>query len=127
MKAAVGLLLALLTLAVEGEDLKSGLDLSLLDRAVRPQDDLYRFANGGWLDRAQIPVDRVTYGTFAELTEKTENDLRAIIENLKGSSLTEQAIKNLYASALDEATIEARGMTPMRPDLDLIDSIDSPK
>ena len=127
MKAAVALLLALLTLAVEGEDLKSGLDLSLLDRAVRPQDDLYRFANGGWLDRAQIPGDRVTYGTFAELAEKTETDLRDIIENLKGSSYTEQAIKNLYASVMDVATLEARGMTPMRPDLDLIESIDSPK
>ncbi len=127
MKAAIALLLALLTLAVEGDELKSGLDLSLLDRGVRPQDDLYRFANGGWLDRAQIPGDRVTYGTFAELAEKTEHDLRDIIENLKGSSLTEQSIKNLYASAMDEATIEARGVTPMRPDLDLIDSVDSPK
>lgn len=129
MKAAPIVLFVAMTglLAARGDDLKSGLDLSLLDRSVRPQDDLYRFANGGWLQRAQIPGDRVTYGTFAELTERTENDLRVILENLKGSSATEQTLKNFYASVLDEVTIEARGVSPMRPDLDRIDGIDSPK
>ena len=129
MKAAPIVLFVAMTglVAARGDDLKSGLDLSLLDRSVRPQDDLYRFANGGWLQRAQIPGDRVTYGTFAELTERTENDLRLILENLKGSSATEQTLKNFYASALDEVTIEARGVSPMRPDLDRIDGIDSPK
>ena len=128
MKAApVAVLLATVTLAAAPQDLKSGLDLTLLDRSVRPQDDLYRFANGGWLQRASIPGDRVSYGTFAELTERTENDLRAILENLKGASATEQTIKNFYASVLDEAAIEARGITPMRADLDRIESIDSAK
>ena len=129
MKAAPIVLFVAMTglIAARGDDLKSGLDLSLLDRSVRPQDDLYRFANGGWLHSAQIPGDRVTYGTFAELTERTENDLRLILENLKGSSATEQTLKNFYASVLDEVTIEARGVSPMRPDLDRIDGIDSPK
>ena len=119
MKAAPIVLFVAMTglLAARGDDLKSGLDLSLLDRSVRPQDDLYRFANGGWLQRAQIPGDRVTYGTFAELTERTENDLRVILENLKGSSATEQTLKNFYASVLDEVTIEARGVSPMRPSM----------
>jgi predicted metalloendopeptidase len=129
MKAApVVLLLAVVSVAgTAGQDTKSGLDLTLLDQSVRPQDDLYRFANGGWLDRAQIPGDRVTYGTFAELSERTEHDLRAIIENLKGSTLAEQQIRDLYASVMDEATLEARGIAPMRPDLDRIEAIDSPK
>ena len=129
MKAApVVLLLAVVSHAgTAGQDIKSGLDLTLLDQSVRPQDDLYRFANGGWLDRSQIPGDRVTYGTFAELSDRTEHDLRAIIENLKGNSLPEQQIRDLYASVMDEATLEARGIAPMRPDLDRIDAIDSPK
>ena len=124
----IALLSAGLTLVgTSGQHLKSGLDLSLLDRSVRPQDDLYRFANGGWLQHASIPEDRVTYGTFAELTERTESDLRAILENLKGTSATEQTLKNFYASVLDEVTLEARGISPLRQDLDRIDAIDSPK
>ena len=124
--APVVLLLAVVT-GTAGQDIKSGLDLTLLDQSVRPQDDLYRFANGGWLDRAQIPGDRVTYGTFAELADRTEHDLRAIIENLKGNSIAEQQIRDLYASVMDEATLEVRGIAPMRPDLDRIEAIDSPK
>ena len=122
------LLLATLALASgRGDELRSGLDLSLLDRTVRPQDDLYRFANGGWLDRAQIPGDRVTHGTFAELSDKTEHDLRVIIEGLKGPSLVEQQIRDLYASVMDEATLDARGIAPFKEDLDRIEAIDSPK
>ena len=113
--------------AGRGDELKSGLDLSLLDRSVRPQDDLYRFANGGWLDRAQIPGDRVTHGTFAELTDKTEHDLRTVIENLKGTTVVEQQIRDLYASVMDEETLEARALTPFKEDLDRIEAIDSPK
>ena len=80
--------LLVLVYAVQGaitpEPLESGLDLSSLDRSVRPQDDLYRFANGGWLQRTEIPPDRVSYGTFPELTDRTELQLREIIENLEG-------------------------------------------
>lgn len=128
MKAPIILILAAAVVAAgPGDELKSGLDLSLLDRGVRPQDDLYRFANGGWLDRAEIPGDRVTHGTFAELSDKTEHDLRAVIENLKGTTVTEQQIKDLYASVLDEETLEARGLAPFKEDLERIDAIDSPR
>jgi predicted metalloendopeptidase len=128
MKAApVVVFAALVTLSADQGQLKSGLDLSLLDPSIRPQDDLYRYANGGWLARAEMPGDRVTYGTFAELTERTEHDLRVIIEELDGTSLTRQQIKDLYASVMDEATLEARGLTPMQPELDRIHAIDSRK
>ena len=113
--------------ADRGDDRRSGLDLTLLDRGVRPQDDLYRFANGGWLDRAEIPGDRVTHGTFVELSDRTERDLRALIEGLKGQTHTEQQIKDFYASVIDEARLEALGLTPLRPELDRIEAIDSAK
>ena len=78
--------LLVLVYAVQGaitpEPLESGLDLASLDRSVRPQDDLYRFANGAWLQRNEIPPDRVSYGAFPELTDRTELQLREIIENL---------------------------------------------
>ena len=84
---------------------RSGLDVAEFDRAALPQDDLYRHVNGAWLRRTEIPSDRVTYGVFAELTEKTERDLRVIIEEIaakpqrmRGS--TAQQIADLYGSLL---------------------------
>jgi predicted metalloendopeptidase len=104
---------------------KSGLDLSTLDRSIRPQDDLYGFANGGWLKTAEIPADRVNYGTFTELSERTEDDLRIIIENLKGRGGPERQIRDLYASVIDVEGVEARGMAALTPGLRRIDAIDS--
>ena len=59
---------------------RSGIDPSGFDRAVRPQDDFFRYVNGGWIARVEIPADRALYGSFVELLEKSEADLRAIIE-----------------------------------------------
>ncbi len=105
----------------------SGLDLDTIDRSVRPQDDLYRFANGRWLDRTEVPADRVSYGAFAELTDRAESDLHAIINEIgerprpAGSSL--QQIADLFASHMDETRIDALGLEPVRGDLARIDAI----
>ena len=123
--SAVVLLLATAVIAGEARQPKSGLDLASLDRSIRPQDDLYGFANGGWLRAPQIPPDRVAYGTFSALADRAEHDLRAIIENLKGRSHAEHQIRDLYASVLDEQGVEARGMAALKPQLARIDAIDS--
>jgi predicted metalloendopeptidase len=106
----------------------SGLDLDSFDRTIRPQDDLYRFVNGGWVDRTTVPPDRVSYGTFPELADRAEHQLRTLIEDVAarpdrkpGSTL--QQIADLYASILDEATLEALGDGPLRPELARIDAI----
>ena len=65
-------LAAALAAQTPGPPRTSGLDLASLDRTVRPQDDLFRFVNGGWLARTPIPGDRVTYGTFAELSDRPQ-------------------------------------------------------
>lgn len=109
----------------------SGLDLASLDRTVRPQDDLYRFANGGWLARTDIPSDRVAYGAFIELADKAESDIRAIIEEAAAAAdarrgSTAQQIGDLYASMMNEARIEELGIAPIRPELDTIDAIANP-
>jgi predicted metalloendopeptidase len=104
---------------------KSGLDVSTFDSSVRPQDDLYRFVNGHWLQTTVIPADRVSYGTFSELADRAEEDVRRIIERLDGGG-GEQQIRDLYASMLDEGRIEALGASPIQPELDRIAAIDSP-
>jgi putative endopeptidase len=113
--------------AVTPEPLKSGLDLAALDRSVRPQDDLYRFANGAWLQRSEIPPDRVSYGTFPELTDRTELQLREIIESLAGRNATERKIRDFYTSVMDERRIEEIGLATVQPVLQRIDAIDSVK
>ena len=57
-----------------------GFDVANLDDSVRPQDDFYRYANGGWLDRTEIPEDKSNYGSFTELHDLSRERLRAIIE-----------------------------------------------
>ena len=125
--AAFSALAGVMTLA---QAPRSGLDVSGFDRAVAPQDDLYRHVNAGWLARVTIPGDRVTYGAFSELQDKTELDLRAIIEEVaarpnrpRGSPA--QQIADLYASVVDEARIEQLGAAPIQPGLRRIDAIRS--
>src|SRR5688500_18711410 len=95
-RAFAALLLCLLASrpAAGPQPVKSGLDLSALDRSGRPQDDLYRFANGAWLQGTEIPPDRVNYGAFPELADRTELQLREIIENLSGRNATERKIRD---------------------------------
>ncbi len=76
-------------------------------RAVRPQDDFYRFVNGQWLTNTTIPSDRSNYGAFALLEDGAENDLKAILlkqprqpTHRRGSDV--QKVGDLYASFLDE-------------------------
>src|SRR5262245_47606313 len=111
--------------------LASGLDLGSLDRAVRPQDDLYGFAAGTWLRDTPIPADRSSYGTFGVLQERAYADVQAIAEEAAASAATApagsdaQRIGDLYLSFLDTARIEAVGLDPLRPELARIGAIDS--
>jgi predicted metalloendopeptidase len=124
-RAALTLLLIGLLAAPEEPALRSGLDPSTFDRSVRPQDDLYRFVNGKWLDSAVIPAEHVTYGTFTELADQAEQDVRRIIERLDGRSGPGRQIRDLYASMMNEARVEALGDTPIREELARIEAIDS--
>ena len=125
MRLFLALALTTCLVAAAQPAVKSGLDVSSFDPSVRPQDDIYRFVNGRWLESAVIPADRVTYGTFIELADRAEQDVRQIIERL-GRGGTEQQIRDLYASMLDEGRIEALGAAPIQPELDRIAAIDSP-
>ncbi|GAA1891377.1 M13 family metallopeptidase [Paeniglutamicibacter psychrophenolicus] len=95
------------------------------DESVRPQDDLYRHANGAWLSSAQIPADQGSYGSFMALRDDSEAAVRAIIEaaaeNRQAADGSvdgrKERIANLYASFMDEERIEASGVEPIRADL----------
>jgi putative endopeptidase len=109
--------------------LKSGVYTQNVDKSVRPQDDFYQHVNGGWLAATQIPPDRSNYGTFMLLQEGAERDLRDILEAAARSHAAPgtdaQKVGDYYASFLDEATIEARGLKPLSAELARIDALKS--
>jgi len=120
----------LLVLAVPGFSAAPG-DAGVLENrmepAVDPGDDFYRYVNGRWLARTAIPPDRSNYGTFTIIHERTQRQLRAIIESLPciGDSADPDVdearkIAALHRSYMDLATIEQRGVAPIKPVLDSI-------
>ncbi|MGV9409229.1 M13 family metallopeptidase [Nocardia sp. NPDC003693] len=101
----------------------AGPDMSGSDPAVRPQDDLYRFVNGKWLDEYQLPPDKVSFGTFDEVNDRVEEQLREIVEGIHTprAGSDEQRIRDLYDGRMDLTEIEKLGMTPLRGLFDRID------
>lgn len=102
--------------------MKSGIDTSYIDQAVRVQDDLFRHFNGKWLDSHVIPADRASDGVGYKLHEQAERQVREIIE---GSPSTDEGRKigDLYKSFMDTDRIEALGCTPILAYLEKIDKV----
>ncbi|QEL16571.1 M13 family metallopeptidase [Limnoglobus roseus] len=123
--AAFALVTGLVTAFAAEPSPKSGIDKKTFDSAVRPQDDLYRSVNGKWLKESEIPGDRPADGAFFELRDRSEERVRAILEDaVKGKGGADaQKIADLYASFLDEARANQLGLTPIQPELDAIAAI----
>jgi len=105
---------------------KAGLDFSNQDSSVRPQDDLYRHFNGGWLSTAEIPADRATDGAFMALRIESEARVREIIESATGSDEATK-ISNIYASFMAADAVNAKGASPIKNELKEVDAIASLK
>ncbi len=112
-----------LTGAADRGDTRSGIDMTQLKPSVRPQDDLFRHVNGGWLETAQIPEDQAVYGTFHRLRDEAEAQLREIVEEAAGSDAepgtAAQKVGDLYASFMDSDRAEELGAIPIAEGLAL--------
>jgi len=101
-----------------------GLDLSARNPAVKPGDDFFGYANGRWYDGFVIPADKSSFGPFDRLDELSKQRVRGIIEKAAQShgapGSPEQQIGDYYAAYMDQAAIEANGLTPAQPDLQRI-------
>jgi putative endopeptidase len=99
-----------------------GIDAGWLDKSVKPGDDFYAFANGGWMKTAEIPADRSSIGGFYIADQQTEKQLGELIAGITASSASsdseEGKLRNFYKAYLDSAKIDALGMAPLKPDMD---------
>jgi putative endopeptidase len=109
-----------------------GIVVGYMDRSVKPGDDFYRYANGGWIKQAQLPSDSGYISVGGGSREDQSNDLsrkrttgliqEAVKANTSAGSYTRK-IADLYRSYMNEAEIETRGLAPLRPRLDRIAGI----
>jgi predicted metalloendopeptidase len=98
-----------------------------MDRSVAPGNDFFAFANGAWVQRTEIPADRGSFGVGAEVADRTDKRTAALIKAAAASKAPAgsdlRKIGDCYTSFMDEATIEARGLSPLEPILASIQAI----
>jgi putative endopeptidase len=102
-----------------------GFDMSAIDPATRPGDDFFQYANGRYLARTEIPADRPIASRRYEMTDRTDQQLKALLEDASngvGEQPTDLKGKvgAFYASFMDEATIERLGVSAIAPELNAI-------
>jgi putative endopeptidase len=106
-----------------------GVDLSYVDKTVKPGDDFFAYANAGWLGKAEIPADRSYAGVNLELDLQNEARLKGLVAGLAGKASPtdeERKLRDLYAAFLDTAAIEAAGLAPAKADLERISKLKTP-
>ena len=119
---------ALVTACLCGSALaqEHAVDLKGMDTSVRPGDDFYKYANGAWIAATEIPADKSSYGPGAALVEKTNDEVKALIQNAATASTASEGqrkVGDYYAAFMDENGIEAKGLTPLKADFAAIDAI----
>ncbi|MBA4092353.1 MAG: peptidase M13 [Sphingobium sp.] len=98
-----------------------GFDAAGMDPSVKPGDDFYDYANGTWATNTPIPADKSNYGAFNTLDDLSRTRTRAILENAQKDSGSK--IGNAYAAYMDGATVEAKGLAPIKPWLDEVRAV----
>ena len=105
------------------------LDPKNMDTSVKPGDDFFRYANGAWIKRTEIPPEYSRWGAFNELIERNNDALHVIAEQASKTQVDPklapetQKVGDYYASGMDEKTIDALRTKPLAEEFQRIDAI----
>ena len=100
-----------------------------VDINIKPGDDFFAYANGGWLKATEIPVGKARWGARDEIAELTRQRVLQLLADADGKlagstmSATARKVANFQAAYLNEAAIEAKGIAPIKTALDRIDRV----
>lgn len=126
----LGLLLCATGAFAQG-NLSSGIDLKNLDTSVKPGDDFYHYAAGGWLKSHPLDAEHVQNGAFTDLYEQSQKRIQDIILDFASKPQKQgtlgQKIGSLYNLLMDSVRLNREGWRPIKPTLDKIAAIKSRK
>lgn len=120
-----------LSAMAQGQTLSSGIDLKNMDNSVRPQDDFFQYACGGWMKNNPLPAAYSRYGSFDVLGEDNNKRINGILtellEKTYPTGTVERKLSDLYKLAMDEKRRDAEGVTPLKPILNKLEKAKSVK
>lgn len=126
----LGLLLCATGAFAQG-NLSSGIDLKNLDTSVKPGDDFYHYAAGGWLKSHPLDAEHVQNGAFTDLYEQSQKRIQDIILDFASKPQKQgtlgQKIGSLYNLLMDSVRLNREGWRPIKPTLDKIAAIKNRK
>ncbi|MDB4917177.1 MAG: peptidase [Gemmatimonadetes bacterium] len=143
--ATAAALVVVSTTSAHAQKLTSGIDTTNFDRSIRPQDDFFRFVNGGWLKKTEIKSDATGAGAFNELSDRSRDAMHGLFEDAahpikpsadsRASTTLHSAngpteaerkkIGDLYASFMDSAHVEKLGLAPLAGEMKSIAALKS--
>jgi putative endopeptidase len=104
-----------------------GFSLDNIDKTADPCADFYQYACGNWIKNSEIPADQSTWGSFTELHESNlEIEHRILEKDAAGGasrSAVDQKIGDLYGSCMSEKAVDAKGISPVKPELDRVAAV----
>jgi len=110
----------------QGSSSKSapGFNLDTIDKSIDPCVDFYQYACGNWIKNTEIPADQSTWGSFTELRDRNLDVERGILEKDSAAGANrnpiDQKIGDLYGSCMDEKAADAKGISPIKPELEAV-------
>ncbi len=105
------------------------IDPKNFDLSVKPQDDFFQYANGGWLKANPVPAAYSRWGAFNEVDEFNKKALHAILEKaakVETPGSIQKQVGDFYASGMDEGAVNAAGISPLQADLDRFGAVNNP-